>query len=81
MFVGIGAALAGAGPAGLLMAFIITGMVVWTVMQSIGEMATLVSVSLPTLLSFRLLCLPPVWSSLSASSRSLATSLISLLGT
>ena len=43
IFVGIGTALAGAGPAGLLMAFVITGAVVWTVMQSIGEMATLVS--------------------------------------
>ena len=43
VFVGIGSALAGAGPAGLLMAYIITGALVWTVMQSIGEMGTLVS--------------------------------------
>lgn len=41
MFVGIGAALANSGPAGLLIAFLITGMVIWTVIQCIGEMATL----------------------------------------
>ena len=43
IFIGIGSALANAGPAGLLIAFIITGMVVWTVMQCLGEIATLVS--------------------------------------
>lgn len=46
IFVGIGSALAGAGPAGLLIAFVITGMVVWTVMQCLGEIATLVRLAL-----------------------------------
>ncbi|RAO74201.1 uncharacterized protein BHQ10_010213 [Talaromyces amestolkiae] len=41
LFVGTGAAYAKAGPAGLLLAFIIVGMVLWCVMQSIAELATL----------------------------------------
>ncbi|KAJ5619167.1 hypothetical protein N7510_003151 [Penicillium lagena] len=48
LFVGTGAAYAKAGPAGLLLAFIIVGMVLWCVMQSIAELATL----LPTAGSF-----------------------------
>lgn len=40
LFVGTGAAYAKAGPAGLLLAYIIVGMVLWCVMQSIAELAT-----------------------------------------
>lgn len=40
LFVGTGAAYAKAGPAGLLLAYIIVGSVLWSVMQSIGELAT-----------------------------------------
>lgn len=46
LFIGTGAAYAKAGPAGLLLAFIIVGGVLWCVMQSIAELATLVSPSL-----------------------------------
>lgn len=48
LFVGTGAAYAKAGPAGLLLAYIIVGAVLWCVMQSIAELATL----LPTAGSF-----------------------------
>jgi amino acid transporter len=48
LFVGTGSAYAKAGPAGLLLAYIIVGMVLWCVMQSIAELATL----LPTAGSF-----------------------------
>ena len=48
LFVGTGAAYAKAGPAGLLLAYIIVGSVLWCVMQSIAELATL----LPTAGSF-----------------------------
>ncbi|PIG83902.1 amino acid permease, partial [Aspergillus arachidicola] len=48
LFVGTGAAYAKAGPAGLLLAYIVVGLVLWCVMQSIGELATL----LPTAGSF-----------------------------
>lgn len=41
LFVGTGAAYAKAGPAGLLLAYIVVGMVLWCVMQSIAELATL----------------------------------------
>lgn len=41
LFVGTGAAYAKAGPAGLLLAYIIVGGVLWCVMQSIAELATL----------------------------------------
>jgi len=43
LFIGTGSAYAKAGPAGLLLAYIIVGSVLWCVMQSIGELATLVS--------------------------------------
>lgn len=42
LFVGSGAAYAKAGPAGLLLAYSIVGLVLWCVMQSIAELATLV---------------------------------------
>lgn len=48
LFVGTGAAYAKAGPAGLLLGYIIVGIVLWCVMQSIAELATL----LPTAGSF-----------------------------
>ncbi|KAF2717105.1 hypothetical protein K431DRAFT_277631 [Polychaeton citri CBS 116435] len=41
LFIGTGSAYAKAGPAGLLLAYIIVGSVLWAVMQSIGELATL----------------------------------------
>ncbi|EPE32794.1 hypothetical protein GLAREA_07928 [Glarea lozoyensis ATCC 20868] len=41
LFIGTGAALANAGPLGLLLAFCIVGVVLWCVMESIGELATL----------------------------------------
>lgn len=40
LFVGIGEAYFNAGPAGLLLAYIVVGAVLWCVMQSIGELAT-----------------------------------------
>lgn len=43
LFIGSGAAYANAGPAGLLLAFTIVGVILWCVMQSISELATLVS--------------------------------------
>lgn len=39
LFVGTGAAYAKAGPAGLLLAYLIVGSVLWCVMQSIGEVS------------------------------------------
>lgn len=43
LFIGTGSALAKAGPAGLLLAYIIVGAILWCVMESLGELATLVS--------------------------------------
>lgn len=40
LFIGTGSAYANAGPAGLLLAYIIVGFVLWCVMQSISELAT-----------------------------------------
>jgi amino acid transporter len=48
LFIGTGAAYANAGPAGLLLAYIIVGSVLWCVMQSIAELATVVCVTSPT---------------------------------
>ena len=45
LFIGSGAAYAKAGPAGLLLAYGIVGIVLWCVMQSISELATLVSLN------------------------------------
>ncbi|KAI5456478.1 amino acid permease/ SLC12A domain-containing protein [Mariannaea sp. PMI_226] len=42
LFVGTGSAYAKAGPAGLLLAYIVVGSVLWCVMQSISELATLI---------------------------------------
>lgn len=42
LFIGTGAALAKAGPLGLLLAYIIVGGILWCVMESIGELATLI---------------------------------------
>ncbi|UZJ55604.1 hypothetical protein CBS101457_004924 [Exobasidium rhododendri] len=41
LFIGTGAAYANAGPAGLFLAYIVVGSVLWCVMQSIAELATL----------------------------------------
>ncbi|GAA5984888.1 hypothetical protein JCM5350_002598 [Sporobolomyces pararoseus] len=41
LFIGTGAALAKAGPAGLLLAYCVVGAILWCVMESIGELATL----------------------------------------
>lgn len=43
LFVGTGSAYASSGPAGLLLAYIIVGAILWCVMQSIAELATVVS--------------------------------------
>lgn len=45
LFVGTGAAYARAGPAGLLLAYAIVGLVLWCVMQSIAELGTLFPVA------------------------------------
>jgi amino acid transporter len=42
LFIGTGSAYANAGPAGLLLAYIVVGSVLWCVMQSIAELATVV---------------------------------------
>ncbi|GJD00483.1 amino acid permease [Colletotrichum higginsianum] len=42
LFIGAGSAYANAGPAGLLLAYLVVGAVLWCVMQSIGELATLI---------------------------------------
>ncbi|WVQ84855.1 hypothetical protein IAT38_007012 [Cryptococcus sp. DSM 104549] len=44
-FVGIGNGLSNGGPAGLLLGFGVVGILLWTVMQSLGEMAAYLSVS------------------------------------
>ncbi|KAI9056239.1 hypothetical protein LZ554_001167 [Drepanopeziza brunnea f. sp. 'monogermtubi'] len=41
LFVGTGAALGNAGPLGLLLAFAVMGTILWCVMESVGELATL----------------------------------------
>lgn len=46
LFIGTGSAYASAGPAGLLLAYLVVGAVLWCVMQSICEMATVVSLTL-----------------------------------
>lgn len=51
LFIGTGSAYAKAGPAGLLLAYIVVGFVLWCVMQSISELATLVC---PSYISFKL---------------------------
>jgi hypothetical protein len=43
LFIGTGSAYATAGPAGLLLAYIVVGAVLYATMQSIAELATLVS--------------------------------------
>lgn len=43
LFIGTGSAYADAGPAGLLLAYLVVGSVLWCVMQSIAELATVVS--------------------------------------
>lgn len=42
LFIGTGSAYANAGPAGLLLAYTIVGSVLWCVMQSVAELATVV---------------------------------------
>jgi yeast amino acid transporter len=42
LFIGSGSAYASAGPAGFLLAYIMVGIVLWGVMQSITELATLI---------------------------------------
>lgn len=44
LFIGTGASYANAGPAGLLLAFLVVGSVLWCVMQSVAELATLVRI-------------------------------------
>lgn len=42
LFIGTGSALASAGPLGLLLAYSVVGLILWCVMESVGEIATLV---------------------------------------
>ncbi|GAA5821567.1 hypothetical protein JCM11251_000911 [Rhodosporidiobolus azoricus] len=42
LFIGAGAAYANAGPAGLLLAYCVVGAILWCVMQSISELATVI---------------------------------------
>ncbi|KAL6704371.1 hypothetical protein ACN47E_008327 [Coniothyrium glycines] len=42
LFIGTGSAYATAGPAGLLLAYVIVGSVLWCVMQSVAELATVI---------------------------------------
>lgn len=58
LFVGTGAAYANAGPAGLLLAYSVVGSVLWCVMQSIAELATLVSRHFPNCICFLSWSLP-----------------------
>lgn len=44
LFIGTGSALAKAGPAGLLIAYIVVGAILWCIMECLGEMATYVGV-------------------------------------
>lgn len=44
LFIGTGSAYADAGPAGLLLAYIVVGSVLWCVMQSVAELATVVGI-------------------------------------
>lgn len=44
LFIGTGSALASAGPAGLLLAYVVVGGILWCVMECLGEMATYVSI-------------------------------------
>ncbi|GAA5847186.1 hypothetical protein JCM9279_006129 [Rhodotorula babjevae] len=53
LFIGTGSAYAKAGPAGLLLAYLVVGSILWCVMQSISELGTLI----PTAGSF------PHWAS------------------
>ncbi|KAG9235321.1 putative arginine permease [Amylocarpus encephaloides] len=45
LFIGSGGAIAKAGPAGALIAYIFVGTIVYSVMQSLGEMATYIPIS------------------------------------
>lgn len=44
-FVGMGTGLSTAGPAGLLLCFAMVGILLWTVMQCLGELGAFISVS------------------------------------
>lgn len=46
LFIGAGSAYATSGPAGLLLAYLVVGAVLWCVMQSISELATLVCLTI-----------------------------------
>lgn len=44
-FVGMGTGLSTAGPAGLLLCFAVVGVLLWAVMQCLGELGAFISVS------------------------------------
>lgn len=44
-FIGMGTGLSAAGPAGLLICFAVVGVLLWTVIQSLGEMSAFIAVS------------------------------------
>ncbi|WWD21799.1 hypothetical protein CI109_106287 [Kwoniella shandongensis] len=42
LFIGTGSALAKAGPGGLILAYVVVAVIIWCVMECLGEMATLI---------------------------------------
>lgn len=44
-FIGMGTGLSNAGPAGLLICFAAVGLLLWTVIQALGEMSAFIAVS------------------------------------
>lgn len=44
-FVGMGTGLTSAGPAGLLLCFTVVGVLLWAVMQSLGELGAFIPLS------------------------------------
>jgi amino acid transporter len=44
-FIGMGTGLSSAGPAGLLICFAVVGVLLWTVIQALGEMSAFIAVS------------------------------------
>lgn len=44
-FVGMGNGLSSAGPAGLLLCFAVVGLLLWAVMQSLGELGAFIPVA------------------------------------
>lgn len=58
-FVGMGTGLSTAGPAGLLICFSIVGVLLWAVMQSLGELGAFIPMSGTCLLASKFPVLQP----------------------